>query len=376
MFFFTPTYIKHGRQFAKDARKLLDYKRDLVSVEVTEEVEREIGQLEAVLKGDEDKEKVEAQMHRVDEVCGKLAKPHPDASWRENVEVFLVAIVIALAVRTYFLQPFTIPTGSMQPTLNGIIGYQTKEPPPNPIVQLFDLAWFGRTYVNVIAKDDEFVEGWHEVKRFRIFTYTEITTSAGNSYLVHAPLTTINQYFPIERKQYKAGEPIIRGYVNTGDHVFVDKFSYNFRKPVRGEVFVFTTAGIPELADRSPTSQFYIKRLAGLPGDTLRVDPPNLFINGEKAQAETFHRVMLGTHSHPVDGYSGYSNRPEGGAPFNRLGYPDATISLQSKEYFAMGDNSYHSSDSRDWGTVPEKNIMGHGVFVYWPFSPHFGIIH
>jgi hypothetical protein len=53
-----------------------------------------------------------------------------DVPLAENVEVFLVAIVIALGVRTYFLQPFTIPTGSMQPTLNCVIGYPTAEPPP------------------------------------------------------------------------------------------------------------------------------------------------------------------------------------------------------------------------------------------------------
>jgi signal peptidase I len=45
--------------------------------------------------------------------------------------------------------------------------------------------------------------------------------------------------------EFKAGEPIVRGYTDTGDHVFVDKVSYNFRKPALGEVIVFTTADIP-----------------------------------------------------------------------------------------------------------------------------------
>ena len=73
-------------------------------------------------------------------------------------------------------------------------------------------------------------------------------------------------------------------------------------------------------------------------------------------------------------GYRGYSNGPEGGR-FRFLGYPEEPFTLLPKNYFALGDNSYHSSDSRDWGAVPEKNIMGRGVFVYWPFARHFGLI-
>jgi len=374
MFFLTPSYVKHGRQFLKDARKLLDYKRDLVSAETVEEVEREIGQLDAVLRVGE-KEKVEEQMHRLDDACGKLAKAHPDAGIRENVEVFLVAIVVALAVRTYFLQPFTIPTGSMQPTLNGIIGHRTTEPPPNPIIRAFHLAWFGRTYVDIVAKEEESIIRCEEVKRFFFMDYTRITTSKGNVYLAHAPSKTVSDDLLGGARMVHPGEPLVRGYIDTGDHVFVDKFTYNFKAPTRAEVFVFTTAEIPKLVGHSLTSQFYIKRLAGLPGDTLRIDPPNLYLNGALADAPPFRRVMAGTHDQPVNGYHGYSNHPENQPPFTLLGYPEATKHLDAGEYFALGDNSFHSSDGRDWGTVPQQNIMGRGVFVYWPFSPHWGRI-
>src|SRR5689334_12949093 len=114
MFFLTPSHVKHGRQFIKDARKLVAYKRDLVSDEIIEDVNREISHLEHAVAS-RDRQQISDQMQRLDQACGKLTKPQEDAGWRENVEVFLVAIVIALAVRTYFLQPFTIPTGSMQP---------------------------------------------------------------------------------------------------------------------------------------------------------------------------------------------------------------------------------------------------------------------
>ena len=158
----------------------------------------------------------------------------------------------------------------------------------------------------------------------------------------------------------------MRGYYNTGDHVFADKFSFNFRKPRRSEVFIFSTAGIPEIAKGGGPSQYYIKRLSGLPGDTLRIAAPNLYINGDKAQSAAFRRVMAGTLQNPVDGYRGYSNMLR----FPLLTTPEDTYTLEPGNYFALGDNSYNSSDSRNWGPVPQRNIMGRGLFVYWPLAP------
>jgi len=80
--------------------------------------------------------------------------------------------------------------------------------------------------------------------------------------------------------------------------------------------------------------------------------------------------------------YHGYSNGPSRpgtfGPPMSRFSYlgdADMPFRLPPKCYFALGDNSYHSSDSRDWGVVPEQNLMGRGVFVYWPFTSHWGLI-
>src|SRR2546425_217567 len=80
---------------------------------------------------------------------------------------------------------------------------------------------------------------------------------------------------------------------DTGDQVFVDKCSYNFVKPHNGDVFVFRTNGIPAIRpDPIAGPPFYIKRLAGLPGDQLRIDPPFLYINSKKAEGYGFERVM------------------------------------------------------------------------------------
>jgi signal peptidase I len=54
---------------------------------------------------------------------------------------------------------------------------------------------------------------------------------------------------------------------------------------------------------------------------------------------------------------------------------PTKPFTVPQHSYFAMGDNSAHSSDSRYWGPVPEPNLVGRGLFVYWPFTWHWGII-
>jgi len=394
--FFAPKHVKQGRQFVKDARKLLAYKRDVWTAAQVADFESGIGELEvAVKEGSQDQ--VENAAKSLDTMCGKNLPPVHDAGWRENCEVFLVAIVVALGVRTYFLQPFTIPTGSMQPTLNGIVGHPTVDAPPNFAVRLFQTAALGRGWVDSVAEQDGGVAEMKEVSRFYFFTYTEVVvaptkdtpdgprlvTGPVQRYSIHAPKKTLQDGFKLyEGKLVKKGEPLARGYVETGDHVFVDKFTYHFRTPRRGEVFVFNTQDIPKMGNLGPPprqpSQFYIKRLIGTPGDELRVAPPELFINGKRGEGGGFERVMSAK-----DGYRGYSNESEGVSPdgmvrrgmMTYLNRPDATETLPAKRYWAMGDNSYQSSDSRDWGTVPQQNIVGRGVFVYWPFASHWGLI-
>lgn len=381
MFFFAPRHVKQGRAFIKDARKLLAYKRDLWSDATVADFDAGIRTLQEAVRS-RDKAQIEAAASKLDTLAGTVVKPQTDAAWRENCEVFLVAIVIALAVRTYFLQPFTIPTGSMQPTLNGIIGYPTQEPPPNLLVRAFHKAAYGRTWIDVVAETDDIIVDAQEEKRFRFFTRT-ILKGQRRNYVVSCPRDTLFRYFMGPSRPLKAGDVIARGYYDTGDHVFVDKMSYHFRTPKRDEVFVFSTIGIPTLNRPGTPSQFYIKRLVGTPGDTLRVAPPELFINGQRGQERGIQSVMQGTFEQAVNGYRGYGNGPDhrgwdqlmrAQAP-SYLSSPTSSFTVPPDTYFAMGDNSYNSQDSRYFGTVPEKNLMGRGVFVYWPFGSHWGRI-
>ena len=376
---FSSRYTKEAVLLADHARKVLHRRRDVLSDVTISDVESEIGKLEASAKtGDE--QAIKEASDRLDKVFGKVQPIRDDNGWRENCEVLLVALVLAIAIRAYFLQPFKIPTGSMEPTLNGIAAHPvpSEQPLPGMLAKTFDSLWLGRTYVDAISETDDQLIRFETETRYGFMEYTRIVCASGRSYLVHtskraltAP-TTSDGFGLFSGRRYRAGEPIVHGYVDTGDQVFVDKFTYNFRLPRRADVFVFSTRDIAGISmeDTRVKSEFYIKRLAAVGGDILRIDSPKLYRNGGLAPEAGFQHVMQAEH-----GYRGYSNPPPIYG-FHFLLTPEDQFAVPAHSYFALGDNSYNSSDSRAWGVVPEKNVVGRGLLVYWPFGKHWGLVH
>lgn len=368
---FTPRYIKHSRLLVRHAQKYLRYKKDVLKESERAEIVAGIEALQGALRVRK-AERVKVEAEKLDAQLHKLTPVTWEAHWRENVEVILVAIIVAVGIRSYFLQPFKIPTGSMQPTLNGIIGHPMNEPPPNFLRQVGEFFVLGRNYINVVSNQDDRVEQIVPRKFAFFFTFSNIICRH-QRFLVYASPDTLRQDFKVAPGSiYRRGEVIARGAIDTGDQVFVDKFSYNFVKPHRGDVFVFKTDNIELIpSDPETGAPYYIKRLVGLPGDRLRVMPPRIFINDVVPNSTGFARVMAATN-----GYRGYANGPMKSADGHEyLGGPEMTYSVPEKHYFAMGDNSYNSYDSRYWGPVPEENLVGRGLFVYWPFNRHWGII-
>src|SRR5205807_8468816 len=361
---FTPRYIKHSRLLLRHARKYLRYKDDLLSESDREEIVAGIKTLRNALR-EKDREQIHSAADTLDKTLHRLTPVTWESHWRENCEVILVAVVVAVGIRSYFLQPFKIPTGSMQPTLNGIVGHPSTEPPPNILQQIGEFIVRGRNYINVVSREEDQVFEITPKKVLFFFTFSRLICQRQN-FLVYASPDTLSHDFKVfPGRICHRGEVIARGAIDTGDQVFVDKFSYNFVKPHRGDVFVFRTNHIPGIReDPEAGSPFYIKRLAGLPGDHLRIDPPFLYVDGKKAEGFGFARVMAAKHP-----YRGFAHGRD------NLSQPDRTFTVPRDGYFALGDNSYNSYDSRYWGAVPEENLVGRALLVYWPFAPHWGLI-
>ncbi len=387
--FVSPTkHVKDGRGLLKAVRRFLRYNEDIIKPADRTQIASQESTFAALLaEPGVSRERLESSAKDLTESCHKSVPETKHSVIRENIEVFFVAVVIAMGIRAYFAQPFRIPTGSMQPTLNGIIGYPdvTIAPnsplarpyqPPNFVVKLWDKVWHGRSYVDLVATDDDtFVRGLpdgtqipcdcqsalEEKTRFVFFSRTYLQTQSGKTYVIPGSLEKVKYLLSPEianSATVKKGQLIARGYVETGDQVIVDKFSYHWRRPQHDEVFVFNTRGIAGInVSSNEGSQHYIKRLAGVPGDRVEIKDRQLWHNGEVAPGEGYQKVMS-----QKDGYNGYLG--------NHL------FNLEEDQYLALGDNSMSSLDSRYWGHVPAKNIVGRAIFVYLPLGNHFGPIH
>jgi signal peptidase I len=396
---FTPKWKKEALHLVKGAKKFVDYKRDLLKPERVAEIESRRQDLLAAIKS-KDLAKVNEASKQIRAVCENSLPQEKPLGWlEENVEVMFVAIVIALGLRAYYLQPFRIPTGSMQPTLNGIIGTPTpQEKWPSFPVRMWEKVMRGRTYVHVVNDRDRQIVDLKDSQFMHFFSRSMMRFADGSSIRLPAPMTPLNelglgkvlQYAHQHNRQLPKGMVIAEGTIDSGDLVLVDKFSYHFRKPKRGEVFVFNTIDIDGIKKRSGpqgAGSHYIKRLAGVPGDTLSIQSPNLLVNGKIAQEPGFQRVIRGEGPYSINtnGYS-YANPMDRSNTGDKLrqyiSKPSDTFPLAAntkpgmREYAALGDNSNNSLDSRYWGPVKEFNLVGPALFSLWPINTgHWGFI-
>ena len=136
--------------------------------------------------------------------------------------------------------------------------------------------------------------------------------------------------------------------LNIGDRILVVKLAYRFTSPATGDVVVFKAPPAEAAQCERPAVKDLVKRIVGLPGQTISSQGDVIMING-----------------HPL-----HQNWPH----INPLGAQITTQTIPAGHYFMMGDNHPFSCDSRVWGTLPRSDIIGKAVLIFWPPS-RFGTI-
>ena len=119
---FRKKYLKQAKLLKKGVKKFLHYKQDVLSEKAVDDIRTKLSGFEEAV-ATKNKEAIKKEAKMLTGACEKVMPPASCPGLRENLEVIFVAVIIAVGIRAYIAQPFRIPTGSMQPTLNGIIGY-------------------------------------------------------------------------------------------------------------------------------------------------------------------------------------------------------------------------------------------------------------
>ncbi len=182
-------------------------------------------------------------------------------------------------------------------------------------------------------------EEWHFFRTQRREWLIQKWKDWGEPFVIAAVLAIVIRTFLLG--PYKIPTGSMRPTFLEGDRIFVDKVSYRFHEPERGDIIVFKYP-----LDKKKD---FVKRLVGLPGDKIEIRDGKLIMNGRMIDDPPFSNYY-------------YYNRDDWD-----YGKHGQMIEVPEGSFFAMGDNSAQSSDSRNWGFVPRKNMVGKAFLIWWP---------
>lgn len=396
---------KQAKELLHMASKVYHYRKDVIPEVKLTELEEAVSEVESMrMDKTVEPELFQSAMERLDGILRKIGgKIYPKTFWSDNLEVLLVAAIIVIGFRTFFFQPFIIPTNSMYPTYNGMTYkvYAKDDPSPDGLIQrVFNKIRLGARHRSLTASNDGELlipiapvrdsKGnlvfWREQVPGRKWLFLPTTVNeytfyvgknahtiqvpgefdlnslllevfdSDNAKIVRSPKSASGLALSTGR-YLKTGESILRFDINLGDALFVDRISYHFKRPQVGDPFVFRTREIEDLGDK-----YYIKRLAGTGGETLEIQDGALLVDGKpRDEAKAF---ILNAEKNGE--YEGYVNMG--------LLAEDRKLAIPENSFFALGDNSDNSRDSRYWGFVPDKTVIGKAFFIYYPFTRHWGL--
>ena len=454
MFSFLYSEQKKTRQSAANwlemADRIYKFRRDQLTDPQAKDLLGATAELKLRLKEHADTDRIKQAIVSLEKILRTAGgRIYPASSMVENVEFFLVAAIVILGLRAYFVQPFKIPTNSMWPTYYGMthevfpagqepgwlgkavrlatlgaINYSVTAPVDGEVLlpvfndlrpaftekpgrSLLVLPTAVREYTfsvggEIVRLDvpAEWAQSGHflEVLQAAFFqdNASDLTAALRTAAMKARPLkqsTLLVQqggrsgevpvyWVPIGRTA-RRGEKLMSFDILTGDLLLVERFSYNFVRPKVGSGFVFRTENIhsPGMQDLAGNQirQYYVKRLVGVPGDQLEVRKPSPGVTDGAAFVDGGREGQLYRNGRPIDGAAAFGRnaRKDGLYPgYTAGGLLDfgQVVNVPKNSYFAMGDNSPRSQDSRFWGFVPDKEVVGRPLFIYYPLTRRWGL--
>jgi signal peptidase I len=178
--------------------------------------------------------------------------------------------------------------------------------------------------------------------RLRVERYTNFTWEVTKVVIISLAIIIPVRYFLIQPFYVKGAS--MEPNFNNFEYLIIDELSYRFNEPERGDVVVLRNPQRP--------SQFFIKRIIGLPGETVEIDSRKVFINGDRLDETAYLDKDLQT-------------------------FGNQTVTLGEDEFFVMGDNRNESLDSRVFGPITRDDIVGRTWIRAWPITrlDHFTTI-
>lgn len=398
--------IKQAKELLQAASKVYHYRRDVISENRLNELELAVEEVSKFSKQPNvGLQEFEASQDRLDALLRKIGgQIYPKTFFNDNCEVLLVAAIVVIGIRTFFFQPFIIPTNSMYPTYSGMntVLYENVAETPTSSKKFLRFLTLGARHKSLISNADGEISleyhqndegGWQPFKRVPAKKWFVLNSQA-SEYTFYVGQTPHKITVPLEYdmrevlgsqlgitdlgrvqkssitssgvalktgKTVAKNEQILNFDITLGDALFVDRISYHFAKPKVGDPFVFRTDDIlAAIGDKIP--KYYIKRIGAAENETIEIRDGALLVDGEaRTESEAFQRNAA------QDGeYNGYINQ--------KLLAKGRTYTVPEDSYVALGDNSGNSLDSRYWGSVPDDAVIGKAMFIYYPFTKRWGI--